>query len=104
MAVPALDPALQQLRVRARSAGRVPVAVAQPVERPSLDNAVSRAAASVTGISSSVAGDPDILVVPDIQTGTMIVTALSQFVGALTPGVVLGAKKAFQNRGTGLAA
>lgn len=36
------------------------------------DNAVSRAAASVNGISSSVARDPDILVVPDIQAGNII--------------------------------
>jgi len=36
MAVTARDPALQQLLVRARSAGRVPVAVVQPVEN--LDN------------------------------------------------------------------
>lgn len=56
------------------------------------DNAVSRQAADIKGIRSSVAGDADILVVPDLMTGNMLAKQLVYLAGARSAGVVLGAR------------
>src|SRR3954451_13109000 len=41
------------------------------------DNAISREAADIKGIRSEVAGDPDILLVPDLEAGNMLAKQLS---------------------------
>ena len=41
------------------------------------DNAISREAARIKGIESEVAGDPDILLVPDLEAGNMLAKQLS---------------------------
>jgi len=56
------------------------------------DNAISRAAAKQKGIVSAVAGNADILVVPDLEAGNMLVKELSFLAGADAAGVVLGAR------------
>ncbi|MDX2094454.1 MAG: bifunctional enoyl-CoA hydratase/phosphate acetyltransferase [Alphaproteobacteria bacterium] len=56
------------------------------------DNAVSRESATVKGIVSAVAGDADILVAPDIESGNMLYKELRYFSGAQGAGIVLGAK------------
>lgn len=56
------------------------------------DNAVSHEAAAIKGISSEVAGNADILVVPDIESGNMLYKQLRYFSGAQGAGIVLGAK------------
>lgn len=56
------------------------------------DNAVSIVAAKTKGIRSAVAGQADILVVPDIESGNMLAKQLEYLADALTAGVVLGAK------------
>ncbi len=56
------------------------------------DNAISLAAAQTKGIKSSVAGNADILVVPDLESGNMLVKQLEYFANALMAGVVLGAR------------
>jgi phosphate acetyltransferase len=56
------------------------------------DNAVSMEAVRIKGIRSNVAGDADILVVPDIESGNMLAKQLEYLAGATTCGVVLGAK------------
>lgn len=56
------------------------------------DNAVSRQAAEIKGIHSQVAGDADILVVPDIESGNMLYKQLRYLSGAQGAGLVLGAK------------
>lgn len=56
------------------------------------DNAVSREAAAIKGIASPVAGDADILVVPDIESGNMLYKQLRYFSGAQGAGIVMGAK------------
>jgi phosphate acetyltransferase len=56
------------------------------------DNAVSAAAAEEKGIVSSVAGDADILVVPDIEAGNMLAKQLIFLGGADSAGIVLGAR------------
>lgn len=56
------------------------------------DNAVSTAAARQKGIVSPVAGQADILVVPDLEAGNMLAKQLSFLAGADAAGVVLGAR------------
>ncbi|PLZ02403.1 phosphate acetyltransferase [Burkholderia sp. WAC0059] len=56
------------------------------------DNAISREAAQTKGIRSEVAGDPDILVVPDLEAGNMLAKQLTFLAGAQAAGVVLGAR------------
>jgi phosphate acetyltransferase len=55
------------------------------------DNAISREAARVKGIISKVAGDPDILLVPDLEAGNMLAKQLSFLANADSAGLVLGA-------------
>ncbi|MEO1204878.1 MAG: bifunctional enoyl-CoA hydratase/phosphate acetyltransferase [Pseudomonadota bacterium] len=56
------------------------------------DNAVSKEAAKIKGIVSSVAGDADILVAPDLEAGNMIAKQLIYLAGADAAGIVLGAR------------
>lgn len=56
------------------------------------DNAISKQAAEIKGIVSDVAGDADILVTPDIESGNMLYKELRYFSGAQGAGIVLGAK------------
>ena len=57
----------------------------------SFDLAVSTEAAAVKGIRSEVAGQADLLVVPNIETGNSLFKALVYFRSATAVGVVLGA-------------
>jgi phosphotransacetylase/acyl dehydratase len=56
------------------------------------DNAVSPKAARDKGIVSPVAGQADILVVPDLEAGNMLAKQLSFLAGADAAGVVVGAR------------
>jgi len=56
------------------------------------DNAISKHAAEVKGIHSAVAGDPDILLVPDLEAGNILVKQLSFLANADSAGLVLGAR------------
>lgn len=56
------------------------------------DNAVSAAAARIKGIHSPVAGQADILVVPDLESGNMLAKQLEYLGNADTAGIALGAK------------
>lgn len=56
------------------------------------DNAVSPQAARAKGIASAVAGQADILVVPDIESGNMLAKQLIFMGGADAAGIVLGAR------------
>ena len=56
------------------------------------DNAVSMVAAKTKGIVSAVAGNADILVVPDIESGNMVAKQLEYLANALLFGIVLGAR------------
>ncbi len=56
------------------------------------DNAVSPAAARVKGIVSPVAGQADVLVVPDLESGNMLAKQLEHMGDASSAGIVLGAK------------
>jgi phosphate acetyltransferase len=56
------------------------------------DNAVSRDAAATKGIRSDVAGDPDILLAPDLEAGNILAKQLTFLANADSAGVVLGAR------------
>ena len=56
------------------------------------DNAISKEAARVKGIQSEVAGDPDILLVPDLEAGNMLAKQLTFLANADSAGLVLGAR------------
>jgi len=56
------------------------------------DNAVSAEAARIKGIKSPVAGQADIFLVPELESGNMLFKQLEYLSFALTAGVVLGAK------------
>jgi phosphotransacetylase len=56
------------------------------------DNAISKEAAKIKGIASEVAGDPDILLVPDLEAGNILAKLLSFLAKADSAGLVLGAR------------
>ena len=56
------------------------------------DNAISKDAARTKGITSEVAGDPDILLVPDLEAGNMLAKQLTFLANADSAGLVLGAR------------
>jgi phosphate acetyltransferase len=56
------------------------------------DNAISLIAAQTKGIESAVAGEADILLVPDLESGNMVAKQLEYLAHAVGAGIVLGAK------------
>ncbi len=56
------------------------------------DNAIDLDAAKTKGIVSTVAGEADILLVPDLEAGNMLAKQLIYFAGATAAGIVLGAR------------
>jgi phosphate acetyltransferase len=57
-----------------------------------MDNAISRAAADIKGIAGEVAGDADILLVPDLEAGNILAKQLTFMANADAAGIVLGAR------------
>jgi phosphate acetyltransferase len=57
-----------------------------------LDNAINLTAAKIKKIESPVAGQADILVVPDLEAGNMLAKSLSFLADADAAGIVLGAR------------
>jgi phosphate acetyltransferase len=56
------------------------------------DNAISAEAATIKGIKSEVAGDPDILLAPDLESGNILAKQLTFLANADSAGLVLGAR------------
>jgi phosphotransacetylase len=56
------------------------------------DNAISKDAAKRKGITSEVAGDPDILLAPDLEAGNILAKQLTFLANAESAGLVLGAR------------
>lgn len=56
------------------------------------DNAISSDAAKIKGIRSAVAGDPDILLAPDLEAGNILAKQLTYLARADSAGLVLGAR------------
>jgi phosphate acetyltransferase len=57
-----------------------------------MDNAINMEAAKIKGLDSPVAGQADILVVPDLEAGNMLAKSLSFLADADAAGIVLGAR------------
>jgi len=57
-----------------------------------IDDAVSFKAAEYTGVCSAVAGQADVLLAPDLESGNMIAKQLAHLADALSAGIVLGAR------------
>jgi phosphate butyryltransferase len=63
------------------------------IEGPlALDNAISKEAAEHKGIKSVVAGEADVLLVPDLNSGNVLYKSLIFLGGAISAGVIAGAK------------
>jgi phosphate acetyltransferase len=56
------------------------------------DNAVSKEAVRIKGIISAVAGQADVLVAPDLESGNMVAKQLEYLANAQSSGIVLGAR------------
>jgi phosphate acetyltransferase len=56
------------------------------------DNAISKEAAMIKGITSEVAGEADIFVVPDLEAGNMLAKQLTYLIDADAAGIVMGAR------------
>lgn len=56
------------------------------------DNAISPDAKAAKHIVSEVAGRADVLIAPDIEAGNMLAKQLTYFSGALSAGIVVGAR------------
>jgi phosphate acetyltransferase len=56
------------------------------------DNAISEHAAQVKKINSPVAGNADVLLAPDLESGNMLAKQLQYLAGADAAGIVLGTR------------
>ena len=56
------------------------------------DNSISKKSANIKGIKNIVAGDADVLLVPNVEAGNALVKMLIYFCGACAAGVVIGGK------------
>lgn len=91
VATPAMPSSMEAAEVvAAAEAGEVEGAL---VGGPfAFDNAISPAAAKLKKINHPVAGNADVLLVPNIETGNALFKQMVYFMGAAAAGVVLGAK------------
>ena len=94
-AVESVNPAIPatldaQALVQASAQGQWPGAI---VEGPfGFDNAFSAEAARIKKITSSVAGDADLLIMPELNAGNMLYKSFVYVGGGDCAGLVLGAK------------
>ena len=56
------------------------------------DNSVSKKSATIKEIKNEVAGDADVLLVPNVEAGNALVKMMIYFMGACAAGVVVGGK------------
>jgi phosphate butyryltransferase len=77
---------LEEMNARGEIKGAI---VAGPF---ALDNAVSKESAKIKGIDSVVAGEADILLMPDIEAGNVLYKALSFLANAKSAGLIVGTK------------
>ena len=56
------------------------------------DNSISKKSATIKGIKNIVAGEADVLLVPNVETGNGLVKMMIYFMGACAAGVVIGGK------------
>ncbi|MEG2221463.1 MAG: phosphate acyltransferase [Oscillospiraceae bacterium] len=71
------------------AAGKIPPCIAEgPI---AFDVAFDASAAAHKGIASQIAGDPDLLLFPNIEAGNILGKSWLQFCGAKWAGIILGA-------------
>ncbi|MGA9667150.1 MAG: phosphate acyltransferase [Gallionella sp.] len=75
-----------------KMAQRVQITNAEVDGPLAFDNAISRDAATVKQINSTVAGDVDIVVAPDLDAGNILAKNLEYLAGATLAGIVIGAR------------
>jgi len=86
-------PATVEAACLAKMADRNQYVPSCTVEGPlAMDNAISEAAARTKKITSSVAGHADILLVPNIESGNILVKALTYLGNYMSIGLLVGAK------------
>ena len=86
-------PATMDAAELARQAQREGSFAGAVIEGPlAFDLAVSAEAAKQKGIESAVAGNVDLLLVPNIESGNALFKMMVHFMSAAAAGVVLGAK------------
>ena len=56
------------------------------------DNSISKKSAAIKGVKNSVAGQADVILVPNVETGNGLVKMMVYFMGACAAGVVIGGK------------
>ena len=56
------------------------------------DNSISKKSAGIKGIKNTVAGEADVLLVPNVEAGNALVKMMIYFMGACAAGVVVGGK------------
>tara|TARA_B100001741_G_scaffold306888_1_gene300971 strand:- start:45 stop:956 length:912 start_codon:yes stop_codon:yes gene_type:complete len=56
------------------------------------DNSISKKSSGIKGIKNAVAGEADVLLVPNIETGNALVKMMIYFMGACAAGIVVGGK------------
>ena len=56
------------------------------------DNCISKKSTAIKGIKNNVAGDADVLLVPNVEAGNSLVKMMIYFCGACAAGVVVGGK------------
>ena len=56
------------------------------------DNSISKKSAGIKGIKNTVAGEADVILVPNVETGNALVKMMVYFMGACAAGVVIGGK------------
>ena len=56
------------------------------------DNSISKKSAAIKGVKNIVAGQADVLLVPNIESGNALVKMMIYFMGACAAGVVIGGK------------
>ena len=56
------------------------------------DNSVSKKSAAIKGIKNAVAGQADVILVPNVESGNALVKIMIYFMGACAAGVVVGGK------------
>jgi len=56
------------------------------------DNSISKKSAAIKGIKNAVAGQADVILVPNIEAGNALVKIMIYFMGACAAGVVIGGK------------
>lgn len=57
-----------------------------------LDNAISQTSMTIKGVESPVAGQADVLIAPDLESGNLLAKGITYFAQAYMAGIIVGAR------------